>query len=471
MKGRTAFVLRLRNCGGGKSADMVKDMTAGRPLKLLLAFGIPMLVGDIFQQLYAVVDTIIVGRGVGADALAAVGSTGALNWLVIGFITGLTHGFSIMISQNFGRGDLAAVKKSIAMSAYLSAFVSLVVSVLGVLFSKQMLTLMGTPEEILEDAALYISVIFGGTVPVILYNMTASVLRALGNSVTPLLVIVAGCGINIGLDLLFVLVFHWGVAGAAAATVLSQLSCGLLCLAAIARLDAVRFQKSDWSWDAARAGKLIRLGLPVGIMNSVTAVGGVVLQRVVNGLGAAMVAAYTVGIRIVSIADNAGAVIGMSLGTYVGQNAGAEKWERTRQGVRCGAVIELCFSGIVAFLFIVCGKALASLFVSQEDLYVVEAAYPYLWVCGSMMWSLVLLFVFRSSLQGLGNTVIPLCSGILELVMRLGMIFLLPESLGFYRICIAEVSAWCAAAVMLGIGYFVCIFRRQKDLPEKKCRS
>lgn len=443
---------------------MVRDMTTGSPLKLLLAFGLPMLAGDVFQQLYSVVDTAIVGRGVGADALAAVGSTGALNWLVVGFIMGLTHGFSILIAQKFGKGDLQAVKKSVVMSAYLSLTVSVAVSVLGVVFSRQMLSLMGTPAEILEDASLYIAVIFGGIVATILYNMSSSVLRAFGNSVTPLIVIIIGCLVNVVLDLLFVMVFRWGVAGAAVATVLSQLFCGLMCLYAITKIDLLCFERSDWRWDGAYARDLIRLGLPVGVMNSVTAIGGVVLQRVVNSLGAATVAAYTVGMRIVSIADNAGSVIGMSLGTFVSQNTGAGKLERTRQGVRRGVVISLCFSGLVAFLFLVFGKGIASVFVSPEDYYVVEAAYPYLWACGSMMWSLGLLFIFRSSLQGLGNTVIPLFSGVLELVMRLGMIAVLPESLGFYRICIAEVSAWLAAAVMLGVGYLVCVRKKSGAL-------
>ncbi len=444
---------------------LTKDMTSGSPVRLLLAFGIPMFLGNIFQQFYSIVDTAVVGRGIGVDALAAVGATGSINWLVMGFITGLTHGFSILMSQNFGKGDSLAVKKSVTMSIYLSLIVSVIVSVFGTIFSRPMLEVIETPTEILDDATVYLAIMFAGTLASILYNITSSILRAFGNSTTPLVVVVIVSVINVGLDCLFVLVFNWGVAGAAVATVLAQLICGVMCLFAVIKIPMLAMTKEDWKWDKAVILQLMKLGLPVGIMNSVTAVGMLMLQKVVNTLGAVTVAAYTVGMKIVSLADQASCIIGVSLGTFVGQNLGAGLLHRTRDGVKKGAVLSIGFSAVVAAILIFLGRPLTSFFVSPEEIYVIDAAYPYLFIGGAMMWSLGLLFVFRYSLQGLGDTVVPLFSGVFELAIRLSLVLLLPESLGFYRICIAEVSAWFGAMVMLGISYFIRVRKIDKSTP------
>lgn len=441
---------------------MTKDMTKGSPVKLLLAFGIPLLIGNTFQQFYSIVDTAVVGRGVGVSALAAVGSTGSLNWMVIGFITGMTHGFSILISQFFGKRDNASTRKTVVMAIYLSIIISIIFSVLGAIFSKDILKLMNTPQDILNDAALYISIVFGGTVAVIFYNITASILRALGNSMTPLLVIIAGSVVNVILDLLFVMVFKWGVAGAAIATVLANLFCGIVCFISVIRIPMLKMSKDDLKWDNQIALKLIRLGLPVGLMNSVTAIGNIILQGVVNSLGSATVAAYTLGVKIIGLADQASCIVGLALGTFVAQNIGAGNLSRTREGVRKASVISIAFSVMMSAVLVIFGKPITALFVPGGETQVVSDAYPYLLVCGLMIWSLGMLFVFRYSLQGLGDTVVPMFSGLVELALRLGMVTILPISLGFYRICFAEVSAWFGAMLMLGIAYFVRMSRLSK---------
>ena len=444
---------------------MTKDMTKGNPTGLLLQFGIPMLIGNTLQQFYSIADTAIVGRGIGTSALAAVGATGSLNWFVMGFITGFTHGFSISISQYFGQKDEKGTKKSIVMSLYLSLIIAVAVSVLSAVFSRQLLTLMGTPEDIMDEAVLYITLIFAGAFTIVMYNIAASILRSLGDSKTPTVVIFICSAVNIVLDLLFVCVFGWGVAGAAVATLIASFISGIICLIVLSRIPMLKLTKDDLKWDSKIAAELIKLGLPVGLMNSVTAVGTLILQWVVNSFGSATVAAYTLGTKIVGLADQATNVLcGMALGTYVGQNKGAGRLDRVRLGVRSAVLISVVMSVIVTAIMIFLGKPIASIFVSSGETQAVDGAYPYLVICGSMIWSLCLLFVFRFALQGLGDTVVPMFSGFLELALRLSVVFIIPASFGFYRVCWAEVSAWCGAMIMLGIGYFV----RMRKLTEEK---
>ncbi|MEG1426246.1 MAG: MATE family efflux transporter [Oscillospiraceae bacterium] len=436
---------------------MVKDMTKGSVIKLLISFAVPMLLGNVFQQLYSAVDTWAVGRGVGVNALAAVGSTGSLNWMVLGFVTGLTHGFSILISQSFGRKDDDAVRKSVTGSAYLSLLISVVVSILGVVFARPLLMLMNTPADILEDACLYISLIFGGMLTAIFYNLAASILRALGDSVSPLIIIIISSLVNVGLDLLFVMVFHWGVAGVAVATLIAQLLSGLLCLLVLRRIPLLKMAKSDWRPEKAVLFELLHLGIPVGLMNSVTAVGMLILQWIVNGFGAVTVAAYTVVSKLIGFAEQPSNIIGFSLGTFVGQNLGAGKISRLREGVKKAALLSTGVSLTVGGLLIAFGRQLTGFFVSPEETAVIETAYPFLVLVGISLVILGYLFLFRFSLQGMGDTLLPLLSGVLELALRISIVFLIPLSWGFWRISIAEVSAWAGAAILLGIGYFVRI--------------
>ncbi|MDO4460053.1 MAG: MATE family efflux transporter [Clostridia bacterium] len=441
---------------------MIKDMTRGNPSRLIINFALPVLVGNLFQQLYSVVDTAIVGRGVGVNALAGVGSTGSLNWFIMGFIFGFTHGFSIKISQSFGSKDEKLTRKTVVMSLYLAMIISVLVSVLSAVFARPMLTWMGTPTDIIDSAVLYITIIFSGAWTIIFYNITSAILRALGNSTTPLISLLCCSGVNVVLDILFVIVFKWGVAGAAIATVIANIISGLVCFVAVLRIPMLKMTKEDLKWNKRIARDLIRLGLPVGLMNSVTAIGTIALQFVVNSFGSAIVAAFTLGSKLVLIADNCVNVVGTAVATYVGQNYGAGDIPRTKLGVRKGFFIALGLSAILAAIMTVFGKNLLALFVSAGETAVIGDAYTYVFVCSCMIWSLGMLFVYRSALQGMGDTIVPMFSGFLELGLRIGVVFLLPKSFGFYRISFAEVSAWLGAALMLFAAYLIRMRRKNQ---------
>jgi len=440
-----------------------RDMTVGNPIKLIISFAIPLYLGNMLQQLYNVVDTAIVGRGVGTEALAAVGSTGSITWMIMGFIFGFTHGFSIAVSQSFGRGDDNTTRRTVYISIFLSFLLSLVVSVVGCVFAEDILRLMDTPEDIIADATLYITIIFAGSVFQIIYNIFASVLRAFGNSTVPLLVVVIAAGFNIVADFLFVMVFKWGVAGAAIATVMANVICVPVCGYFLFKIPLMKYKKGDLRWDKDIAARLMKLGLPVGIMNSVTAFGMVLVQSVVNSMGSLIVASYSVARKIMGALDQAISVLGMSLSTFVGQNVGSGKFERAKKGVRSTMAVSMGCCVVIFLILFLFGKFLISLFIDPSEVEVVNNAYLYLVVCGIMMWALGLLFLYRFSLQALGDTVVPMFSGLLELVSRPAVVFLLPESLGFLRMSLAESITWVCAAILLAVGHYYCLAKIEKN--------
>lgn len=440
-----------------------RDMTVGNPIKLIISFAIPLYLGNMLQQLYNVVDTAIVGRGVGTEALAAVGSTGSITWMIMGFIFGFTHGFSIAVSQSFGRGDDNTTRRTVYISIFLSFLLSLVVSVVGCVFAEDILRLMDTPEDIIADATLYITIIFAGSVFQIIYNIFASVLRAFGNSTVPLLVVVIAAGFNIVADFLFVIVFKWGVAGAAIATVMANMICVPVCGYFLFKIPLMKYKKGDLHWDKEIAARLMKLGLPVGIMNSVTAFGMVLVQSVVNSMGSLIVASYSVARKIMGALDQAISVLGMSLSTFVGQNVGSGKFERAKKGVRSTMAVSMGCCAVIFLILFLFGKILISLFIDPSEVEVVNNAYLYLVVCGIMIWALGLLFLYRFSLQALGDTVVPMFSGLLELVSRPAVVFLLPESLGFLRMSLAESTTWLCAAILLAVGYYYRLAKIEKN--------
>ncbi|WP_322174842.1 MATE family efflux transporter [Acutalibacter caecimuris] len=432
-------------------------MTRGNPVRLLLAFAAPMLLGNVFQQLYSTVDAMVLGRGVGVEALAAAGATGSIHFFVFGFVTGLTHGYSVLVAQRFGAGDPQRVRQAVANAVYLAALSSLVITACSLLFSRPLLQLMGTPADIFEGALLYIRITFIGILATVFYNVLASVLRALGDSISPLVVVIISSLINVGLDCLFVLGLGLGIAGAAWATVLAQLLSGLMCLYLLGRMELMHFTKDDLRPHPHTLWELLRLGVPVGLMNSVTAIGGMILQGIVNGFGSATVAAYTASSRLIGLAEQPGSIIGLSLGTYVGQNLGAGRLDRVRLGVRRAIAMSLGINLLITLLLIFLGKPLTALFVSGTEQAIIDMAYPYLVIAGLMEWSLGLLFVYRFSLQSLGDTFVPLLSGALELGLRIGVVLFLSQVLhmGFLAICIADVSAWFGAAALLCAAYYI----------------
>ena len=471
------FIVLRPPCGSNGGAGvkqgmgMVKDMTKGSPVRLLLAFAAPLLLANVFQQLYSVADAVVLGRGVGVQALAAAGSTGSVHFLVFGFITGLTHGYSILISQKFGAGNEAEVRRAVANSGYLAAVSSAVITAVSLLFSRTLMELMQTPADIFEDALLYIRVIFIGIFATVFYNILAGILRALGDSISPLIVILVSSAVNVGLDVLFVMVFRWGVAGAAWATVLAQALSGLMCLFVLGRMRLMRFQKGDARPDGAMLRELLRLGVPVAAQNMIIAVGGMVVQSVVNRYGVLFVAGFTATNKLYGILEIAATSFGYAVTTYVGQNLGGGLLGRIKKGLHSATWIALLTSAVITAAVLLLGRFAVALFISgtpEEVALSTEVAVHYLNIMSICLSVLYMLHIYRSALMGLGDTVMPMASGIVEFLMRIGVAIFLPALMGQEGIFYAEVAAWAGAAVLLVATYFVRMKKLARDFPAAK---
>ena len=451
--------------------DRTKDMTVGKPGRLILLFALPLMVGNVFQQMYTMVDTIIVGRGVGVEALAALGASDWLNWMVLGIVTGFTQGFSILTAQRFGAEDGQGLRKSVAMSAMLSAGMAVAILIVSQLTARPLLRFLNTPANIVDDSLLYLRIIFAGIPVITAYNVLASVLRALGNSRTPLLAMVVAAFINVVLDLVFVLVFHWGVAGAAIATVAAQFFSCLFCLKAIRSLPILEMSREDWRPSKPVIKELIRLGTPMAFQNGLIAVGGLVVQYVINGFGFIFVAGFTATNKLYGVLELAATSFGFSMATYAGQNLGAGKLERIRSGMRSAVGMAVGTAVVIGAAVILFGRSIVGLFISgtpEEVAQVVEVAYTYLAIMGAMLIVLYLLHVYRSALQGMGDTIVPMISGIIEMIMRISIILILPALIGEFGVYFAEVAAWLGAAVLLMCMYYVRIRRLEREM---KCQG
>lgn len=428
---------------------MTKDMTSGNPTKLILGFAVPLLLGNIFQQLYNMVDSIIVGRGIGVDALAAVGATGSINFLVLGFVIGLTTGFSILISQYYGAGDMDEMKRSVTMSVYLSIGATILITAVSVLGARPLLEIMNTPADILEDALAYIIIIFWGIGSTITFNLFSAMLRALGDSRTPLYAMIVSSLVNIGLDIYFVMNLQMGVAGAAYATVIAQILSCLFCFFRILGIKDLHLKKQHWTFHPELLYRLFKLGVPVAFMNSVTAIGVMVLQFVVNGYGSIYVAAYSSANKIMNLVEQPGVTFGLAMATFAGQNLGAKQYERIKLGLNKTIRISTTVNIVLAVIMLVFGKQILALMVSGNEVEVIDIAYQYIVICVLALWVLGLLFIYRSSLQGMGDTVIPMISGAVEFITRIIIAVTLPGIIAFHSIGAAEISAWITATLLL----------------------
>ena len=434
----------------------VKDMTRGTPIKLIVTFALPMLLGNAFQQLYSLVDTAVVGKVLGTAALAAVGSAGWLDWLVLGCMLGMTTGFSIVISQRFGAGDHDGLRQAISMSAILTVISIIVLTSASLLLCRPVLTAMNTPAEALPLAVAYSSTLFKGLCINMTYNLFAAILRALGNSRTPLYAMIVASFVNIALDVVFVAYFHWGVAGAAGATICGQACAALICLASLAKIDFIRPKKADWKLHMPTMRRLLTLGTPIAAQNVVVSVGGLVLQSIANGFGMAFVAGYAAAAKICGILEMAGWSVGSAMATYSGQNLGAKKYDRIRTGVRHALVVAVGMAVICGAVGIIFGKSLTMLFVSKDaDALdqVIHSSVLYLRTYGSSLFTLYALFVFRNTLQGMGDAFFPIASAVLQVVIRIGLGYLGAWLWGCFGVYLADCGAFVGAAIMLYFAY------------------
>ncbi|MDD7740087.1 MAG: MATE family efflux transporter [Fusicatenibacter sp.] len=441
-----------------KANATIKDMTRGNPAKLLFFFAVPLMVGNLFQQMYSMVDTIIVGQGVGVGALASLGAADWLNWLFIGLATGLTQGFSILMAQNYGAGDLKRLKKTVGVSVTLTV----IASVIFVLMAEGLITVclnwMNTPEDIYGGAVLYLRIMFAGLPIILFYNLAASVLRALGDSKSPLYAMILAALINIGLDLLFVLVLQWGIAGAAAATVIAQMFSLFYCLNVMKRIEILRLDREDFYPEKHMTAHLLKLGMPVMFQNIVISVGGMVVQSVINKFGFLFVAGFTATNKLYGLLEMAAISFGSAMTTYTGQNLGAGKLKRIQNGMKSAVVMAFGTSVAVSILMLVLGRPILSLFVSgdaSQTEQVLDIAYHYLKVMSYFLVILYALHIYRCALQGLGDTVTPMVSGIAEFTMRVTAALLLPKLIGQNGIFYAEIMAWTGAAVILVSAYYI----------------
>ena len=433
------------------------DMTQGKPARLIMAFALPMMAGNVCQQLYTIVDGAFVGRFAGIDALAAVGAADWLCWLFLGVVMGYTQGFSVLISQRFGAQDENGVRRTAAQSVLLTALISFGVIVLSQTLMAPVLRALGTPEDIFPQAVLYLRIIMCGVPIYAAYNVMAAMLRAVGDSKSPLYAMLIASFVNIALDGLFVIVFRWGVAGAAAATLIAQGSAALYCLTLVRRMPALRFGKEDLKWDGALARRLISLGSPTAAQNVIIGLGGMVVQRVINGYGSVFIAGFTATNKLYGIMEMAAVSYGAAIAAYVGQNYGAGKKERLKNGVRSGVVMALVTSCAIALGLFLAGRPVLSLFVDpnaaqREEVLSVALRYLHFMLAG--LFILYLLYVYRSALQGMGDTMTPMLSGGAEMVMRIGVALLLPMWLGQDGIFFAEPAAWLGAEVLLMVTYY-----------------
>ena len=443
-------------------AARVREMTSGKPAGLIFFFALPLMLGNVFQQMYTMVDTIIVGQVVGVEALAALGVCEWINWLVQGTVTGFTQGFSIIISQRFGAENWDELRKSVSMSALLAAVIAAVVTGISLLGVKPLLILLNTPQNIMGLSLSYMRVLFGGLIAYTAYNTAAAILRAMGDSRTPLFAMIVASFVNIVLDLLFVVVFHWGVIGAAVATVIAQACSFGFCILALRRIPVLQMNREDWRVEKRTARQLFTMGIPICFQNVIISVGGLAVQYVVNGFGILFVAGFTATNKLYGVLEVAATSFGFSMATYTGQNYGAKKYERIKTGARSAVIMAIATALTISAVMILFGRNVLMLFISgtpSEVEQVLTIAYTYLCYMCSMLFVLYLLYVYRSALQGLGNTIVPMISGIAELIMRVGAAIILPQIIGQKGIYFAEILAWLGAEVILMTVFYLSLHR------------
>lgn len=447
---------------------MVKDLTEGKPLKLILMFSLPIVLGCLFQQFYSMSDTIIVGKCIGVNALAAVGATGSLNFLIMGFATGICSGLTIPMAQFFGAKDEENVRRCAANALYVVAAVTILLTAVTMLFTRQILELMQTPSDIFQGAYDYIIVIFAGMGVTLLYNLLSGILRALGDSKTPLYFLVIASLLNIVLDLIFIRNFGMNVEGAAYATVISQAVSALLCLAyMIWKFPILRLHTRDWQFRWNLITKMLQIGVPMGLQFSITAVGSIILQSAVNTLGSAAVAAVAAASKVQMILTQPLETLGVTMATYCGQNLGALKLKRIQTGVRQTIWVGLGYSVIGFLIGNLAGQQIALLFLDASETQILEQVGLFLFLNGIGFPLLGTLLIYRNALQGLGFAVPAMAAGMFELIGRAAVAFCLVGVFGFPAVCLANPAAWIMANILLVPVYYLSMRRLRLSYPAK----
>lgn len=432
-----------------ESSTVSVDMTVGNIRKIIVAFAIPIMVGNLFQQMYSMVDTAVVGRGVGSDALAAVGTTSPVVQLLLGLMIGMTSGMSVVIAQYFGAGETQNVKKAIANGIVLLSIMTVLITIAGIAGCRSLFRLINTPEELIDGAVVYTVIMFAGTVSAAAYNYEAAVMRAFGNSIIPLCFLILTSLLNVGLDLLFVLVLDMGIAGAAIATVLSQMASAVLCILYMKKaVDYVNFQAQDWKFDKKIWLEHLRTGIPMAFFSSLLAVSFLVLQAALNSLGSNDMAAYTAASKMDTLVYQILGAFGTAISTFAAQNFGKGELNRVREGVRKSLSLTILISiSMTAFVFLF-GRFFMMLFVNGSETEILESGMLYMRVTSMFYIILGVNFIVRFALTGVGKTIIPMMVGISEILTRAAVTYLLVYRIGFMGMTFASPACWFTSTLL-----------------------
>ncbi len=440
--------------------EITHQMTKGTPGKLIIKFALPLMAGNLCQQLYIMVDTIIVGQVLGVLAIGAVGATEWIVWMLQGLVQGFAQGFSIKMAQDFGAKNYSSLRKVVYHATLLAVIITLILVVISFVLANNLLNLLNTPANVLDNAVIYLKTMIIALPVVMAYNLLAAILRSFGNSKTPLYAMLVASVINIVLDIVFVYYLNMGVFGAAFATMIAQVFSALFCLRKILQLSFLKINKDEREFSRSLSIYLMKLGLPMAFQNMVISIGGMILQTVINGFGVVFLAGFTATNKLYGLLEVAATSYGYAMVTYVGQNAGANQIERIKQGYKSALLIAIVTSIIIGVVMIVFGRWILLMFINGEDQLVnatLDVAYRYLFIMSLFLTVLYYLHITRSSIQGLGNTVLPMCSGIIEFVMRTATALLLPLLMGPNGIFFAEIAAWLGADIVLFFSYRYCL--------------
>jgi len=433
------------------------NMTQGRPLRLLLTFALPLMLGNVCQQLYTVVDTAVVGRGVGIEALASLGSVDQINWLTVNIVTSLTAGAGVRISQKFGEGDMQGMKRVLGQGAVLSLAITIVGMVLVLAGLPLFLTVMRVPQELRALCSLYVQILTCGMLSMVLYNYTSTALRSVGDSKTPLLAMIVSSVTNIVLDCLAVFVLDWGIAGAAAATVIAQLVSGVICAVRMYRMPILRFSGEDLRPEWPMIADLLHLGLPIAFKAVVLTVSSMFRQTLINGFGTSFIAGFTAANKLYGVLQICAMAYGSAVTTYVGQNYGAGKMERIKSGMRSALIMAVVTAVVIAIPMFVFGRPLTALFISADDAALAAAAgviaYDYLRVMAVGLFTLYLLYVYLMALQGLGKSVVTMISGFVECALCLSVGIVTAFTSASRLLYFSDMIGWLGAVIFLAWHY------------------
>ena len=445
------------------------NMTEGRPAKQMLKLAVPLMLTSVGQQAYGICDAIIVGRGVGVNAFAALGVSSWLVWLVLWSVQGLTQGFSSLIARSFGAGKENDMRRALGMCVRLCLIIGSVITVAFVILARPLLVLINTPADIIDDAALYITIIYGGTLITIAYNMASAILRAVGDGETPLQAMVIAGVANVVLNYIFVMNFKWGIEGAAAATLIAQMLAFLFCLAEIRSTEIFKLNDEDKRWHSDTARELLSLGIPLALSSTIGVIGGMMAQSVVNTYGSVFIAGCTAAIKFHGVVECSAIAIGFASASFIGQNYGAKKMKRVRQGVKSALIIAILSAIAAMIIMFFLEKPIVGLFLDSRIEHADRAlniAYEYVAIMNEMLLGAFLMNLYKYSLQALGNTVIPMLAGFLEIGAQMFAVLVFPTFMGTKGVFFMDGLAWWVSAIFQTIFFYRLLRKTEKSVSE-----